>query len=653
MQLASIFQDGAILQRNTRIPVWGKTIPNTTVTGVLNGSSCFCRSSATGDFTLYFPEQSAGGPYTMKISAGDESVEVKNILIGDLYLASGQSNMEYQLNTDSRADKTGSDIPLSREQEKEFFETVENLERFRYFKVPKLATGCEETSTGGVWKSIDGECSAVAAWFGLYLQKNLDNVPIGIIVSAWGGTIAEAWMSQAALLANPLSRESIKLYRNNQLKKEIFSDGNDNNPEKRLKSLLRPDGENEGLKLGFNKVDFNDSEWRDFIIPGSWIKHRIAGNGCVWVRKKVQLPESWVNKELTFCSGGIDKQDISYFNGTEIGRTGTGASLSTYQDPRRYVIAGELNNSAEAVIAVRAYSACYDGSFLGNWHLLNHETGETLDINGTWKIGVELDIGTFSPKRNPALFGPGNPNTPSILFNSMIRPLIPCALAGVIWYQGESNATSEEFASDYYHIMKSLIDDWRYHFQNPELPFIMVQLAGYGAYSAFRKDAPWAYLRESQRKLAADHPNTAIATAIDCGEENDIHPQDKQTVGYRMAMRALHDIYHLDGIVPGGPELLRATAEGAGCVRLDFAWSDGLRIDDEAEQAFYVSGDKINFVPAEQSIVEGNSVVLKHSGIAKIAEVRYAWSDLPSNTLYNGDGFAASPFAVGIPADCK
>ena len=648
MQLASIFQDGAILQRNTQIPVWGKTVPDTMVTGVLNDSRCYCRSSAAGDFKLFFPPQCAGGPFTLKISAGDESIELKDILIGDLYLASGQSNMSYQLHADWRADKTGDEIPLARAQEDEFFETVESLEHFRYFNVPNQATGSEESFVDGTWKAIDGNCSAVAAWFGFYLQKHLDNVPVGLIVSAWGGTIAEAWMSQAALLSDPLCRERLISYRSNQTNIENFCDDSRNDPGQRLQSLLRPDGENEGLKRGFNTISFDDSSWQDFQVPGSWIKHRIAGNGCVWIRKKIRLPENWIGQELTFCTGGIDKQDIAYFNGAEIGRTGTGASLSTYNEPRRYIVSGKLNNSAEAVIAVRAYSACYDGSFLGNWHLLNNVSGETLDISGNWKIEVELDLGTVRPKRSTALFGPGNPNTPSILFDSMIRPLIPCALAGVIWYQGESNAISEEFSCGYYQILKSLINDWRYHFLNPELPFIMVQLAGYGVCSAFRKDAEWAYLRESQRLLAAEYPATAMATAVDRGDANDIHPQDKQSVGFRMAMRALHDIYHQDGIVPGGPEPLKATAGGKGKVRLDFAWSSGMRIDDEAEQAFYVSEDGINFLPAEASIVEGNSVVLKHSGIAKISEIRYAWADYPVVTLYNGDGFPASPFRVKV-----
>ena len=347
-------------------------------------------------------------------------------------------------------------------------------------------------------------------------------------------------------------------------------------------------------------------------------------------------------------TGGIDKQDISYFNGTEIGRTGEGASLTTYKLPREYPIPAGLNTSTNAVIAVRGYSCCYDGSFNGDWYLENCATGEKIDLSGSWKIKVELNLGKVSLRRSTDLFGLNNPNTPGILFDSMIRPLIPCAIAGTIWYQGESNAGSIKDSKEYYEILKYLINDWRYQFRNHDMPFLMVQLAGYGQQESYSAKTTWPYLRESQRTLCGDLPNTYMATAIDCGDATDIHPQDKQTVGYRLAMNALHNNYHFTGIVPGGPELLRARQEAPGTVRLDFAWSAGMHLDCEAEQSFYVSADGENFIPATHAEVDGNSVVVTQAELNEIRCVRYAWADYPVNTLYNGDGFPASPFNAEI-----
>ena len=322
--------------------------------------------------------------------------------------------------------------------------------------------------------------------------------------------------------------------------------------------------------------------------------------------------------------------------------------MKTYSIPREYPIPAALNTAEEAVIAVRGYSCCYDGSFGGSWRLENRELNETLDICGIWQAGVELDLGSVSLRRDTSTFGPGNPNTPSILFDGMIRPLVPYALGGVIWYQGESNATTIQDSKDYKDVLKYMINDWRYHFQEPELPFIQVQLANYGMPGQYNDKATWAYLRESQRRLCEELPGVSMATAIDIGDEIDVHPQDKQSVGFRLAASALNKFCGFSSITPNGPELLRAVNETSGVVRLDFAWADGLRIDDEAAQCFYVSSDGENFTAAQKAEVQGASVLLHSGETAKIKAVRYAWSENPVCTLYNSDGFPASPFHIDL-----
>ena len=648
MKLSSLFQNGAILQRNTVITVSGtSTAADTLVCGILDGNATYSRTSSSGDFTLYFAAHEAGGPYTMEISCGDDKITLDDLYIGEVWLASGQSNMQYRLGDDLRPDQITDVEILAREQEKEFFETVDKKAIFRYFEVPHNAGSAAERNCPGAWKSVDNQCSAVAAWFALYLQKQLD-VPLGLITSSWGGTIAEAWCSLEILNVNPITRPLMDIIRNSHLNCEVYSETANTRQSKYLQSILRPDGENEGFASGFHTVELDDSDWKTMVLPGSWIKQYIAGNGTVWIRKHIQIPENWIGKPLFLCTGGIDKQDISYFNGVEIGRTGSGASLTTYNLPRRYAISAELNNSAEAVIAVRGYSSCYDGGFKGYWGLENGETGEQISLLGQWKVMVELDLGKITVRQDTSTYGPGNPNTPGILFDSMIRPLIPYSIAGFLWYQGESNANSRTDAQNYYDILKYMINDWRYHFQNPQLPFIMVQLAAYGMPYPFNNNADWAYLRESQRKLCRDLPQTYMATAIDCGDEVDIHPQDKQTVGYRMAMCALNKVYNFTGIVPGGPELLQAAYEAPGIARLHFANALGLHVLEDAPQCFYVSSDGENYTAAAQTEIQGSSLLVYSADGSEIRSVKYAWAENPYSALYNGDGFPASPFAVEL-----
>ena len=557
--------------------------------------------------------------------------------------------MNYQLNSDVRNDKSDPD-PLARQQEREFKQSVRQPQQCRFITVPMQATSSYESSFKGAWRPMTdehaGNCSAVAAWFAHYLQQDLE-VPIGIIHSSWGGTIAEAWMSGAALAGNPHTRAQLYNYQISHQLSENYRSPDSCNTAVMLSQRLRPDGENEGLKQGFPAPGFDDASWREMELPGSWIKQNISNNGVVWIRKKVSIPASWLGKELLFTAGTIDKQDITYFNGTEIGRTGSGASLTTWDVLREYPVPAELVNTTEVLLAIRAYSAAFDGNFLGNRTLACPELGETIKITGNWKAGVELDIGKISPQYSAEFYGPGYQNTPSILFDSMIRPLLPAAIAGVIWYQGESNASSMENSQNYYSVLKSLINDWRYSFQFPEMPFIMVQLANFNNFSAFDSNSLWAPLRESQRLLAQDHPFTFMASAIDIGEADDIHPQDKKTVGHRLAAAALNKVYNRAGIVPGGPEITAAQG-GADKIVLTFDHARELVLKTDCAQSFYLSSDGENFNAAEKIEVSGNQLIITVPNAQKIKFVRYAWSNNPVSSLYNEVGFPASSFSVEI-----
>jgi len=649
MRLADLFQTGAVLQRDRIVPLWGWAEPESLITGELDDTKVFCRSAADGFFMLYWPEHPAGGPYTLKISDGAETVVLEDILFGEVWLASGQSNMYYQLGSDSRTDKSDPD-PVARQQEREFYRSLKNPFQCRFITVPMLASSCHESCFKGKWQSMTkehaGNCSAVSAWFAHYLQQDL-NIPIGVINSAWGGTVAEAWMSSTALAGNPHTRDLIHKYFISHQRPNNYRTADSCNLAIGLQERLRPDGENEGAKQRFHTPEFDDSSWRQMELPGSWIAQKIAGNGAVWVRKKVSIPPTWLGKELLFSAGTIDKQDITYFNGSEIGRTGSGASMTAWDILRVYTVPAALVNTTEVLLAIRAYSAAFDGNFSGKRILQCPELGESIEITGSWKIEVELDIGRVSPLYSADFYGPGFQNTPSILFDSMIRPLLPAAIAGVIWYQGESNALNVESSQNYYSILQSLINDWRYSFQSWEMPFIMVQLANYNKFAAYDAGSFWAPLRESQRLLAKNHPFTFMASAIDIGEAADIHPQDKKNVGSRLAAVALNNVYGQKNIVPGGPEII--TAESfEDKVILTFDNVKTLTLKNDCEQSFYLSDDGENFTAAGKVTVSGNQVIIAEADAAQVRFVRYAWSDNPASTLYNEAGLPASSFSVEV-----
>ncbi|MCI5779745.1 MAG: sialate O-acetylesterase [Lentisphaeria bacterium] len=649
MRLGSLFQDGAVLQHGRVIPVWGQARPGVMIEGELGTDRVFCRTSRTGDFCLYFPAHSPGGPLELRVSVPEtgDAVTVRDVLIGEVWLASGQSNMEYPLNADWRTDLSESD-PAARVQERAFNAELRAQEDFRYFTVERRAQGAPESTAAGMWRRMtpenSGACSAVAAWFGLYLRRKLD-IPVGVIVSAWGGTVAEAWTSLSGLASDPATAELAALARASQRTRECYATEEGRELDYTLCASVQPDSGNIGVTRNWAEPGFDDSDWGELLVPGSWIKQRFAGNGAVWIRRRVELPADWVGRDLVVRTGGIDKHDIGYFNGAEIGRTGAGLDTSCWNLPRAYPVPGRLVTSRTAVVAFRGFSFCQDGSFMGQWKLVRAADGAEIDLNGVWRAAAEYDRGVVNFRKDNTFFGAGNPNTPGILFDGMIRPLLPYALRGVIWYQGESNAA---FPDEYYAIMKRLIADWRYHFMNPDLAWVQVQLAGYGMRRGFDAAAQWPVIREAQRRLAAEDAGTFMASAVDCGEELDIHPQDKQSVGWRLAQSALHHVYGNTGTVPSGPEIRGAELLADGGVRLRFDWSDGLTLREDFAPALHLSADGRDFVPADSAEVDGDAVILRSAALSKVAEVRYAWADFPPSTLYNRAGMPAPSFRVEV-----
>lgn len=647
--LNSLFCDGAVFQQKKTIPVWGKGTPGKRMKAEFAGAEAYTKVSAAGDFMFRFPPMEAGGPFSLKITdlESGETVEVHDILVGEVWLASGQSNMEYQLGRNYDAADPNQEGPLLCEiQLKEYCETIPTPEKLRFFTVGKVASGLDETSLTGTWKYMTPEnapgASAVAAWFARFMQEKID-VPFGLIIAPWGGTIAEAWTSRAGLLSNPDTAHSV------YATDEIYND-----PEVWMRQANGPtpiaeeyvDPGNKGFEQGFADPELDDSDWIEMKVPGSWIAQKISGNGALWARRTVILPAGWAGKDLVLEMGGIDKQDVSYFNGVEIGGMGTGIDASFWNTARSYKIPGNLVKAGKNVIAVRAYSFMFDGAFLGLNKMYNiHPEGsdDKVMIFGMWKAKAELDLGVLSPAA--ALLGPNNPNTPGILFSGMIRPLIPYAIRGAIWYQGESNAKSVSESLSYEKKMETMIRDWRYQWGQGDFPFIQVQLANYSLAMdpPFVFDSRWAILRDAQRKVCDALPNVSMCTAVDVGDLLDIHPHDKKTVGKRMAADALYRYYGKKNEVPFGP-LYRGYSLEGNALRLEFSYAEGMTVDTAQPQSFYVAGNDRIFHPATSVKVEDNTILVSCDRIPVPFAVRYGWSDAIISTVYNAAGFPASSF---------
>lgn len=676
MKLNALFSDGAVFQRRIAVPVFGTTDPESIVEVSFNGRTYTGLAGYDGNFLIRIAPQEAGGPYSMEVrnTRTGATAVVNDILIGEVWVASGQSNMEYPIN-------------VSVQQMQEFIaETAHDTNTIRMFTVPRRASAVPEREVAPQalpadyehpeikpgqwicawepeWSTITPEnirtMSAVALWFAKKLRDDL-KVPVGILSSSWGGTIVEAWTSMEGLRNDPEQAALVQQYMENlsdpdrwaMMNREMpMYNANNVEQEVLIKKYCTPCPEDAGTPQGWGKLDFDDSNWKKFSIPGSWMVEKLSGNGVVWIRKKVELPVHWAGKDLEVHLGGVDKHDTTFFNGEKIGSTGKGFELDHWNEHRCYPVPGELVKAGVNVIAVRAYSFIYDGAFTGSnedYYVALAGTDEKIAINGACVLKTEVDWNVVGFPCNVDM-GPHNPNSFGILFDSMIRPLLPYGIRGAIWYQGCSNTHTAARAKLYAHQMETMIRDWRYHWQQGAFPFIQVSLAGYTQEKDYAADNNWCYLRDSQRRAMRATPNSGIASALDVGDAKDIHPADKKTVGTRLALWALENTYG-QPIFGTAPEVRSVSSEAPGVLRLTFDnCAEGLAAKDGVLKGFYMAGPDGEYVPAE-AVLEGNTVIVKNSAVPTACSVRYAWSENPMAvvSLYNSAGLPATPFEIGL-----
>ncbi len=629
LQLASPFQDHAVLQRDQPIPVWGWTTPRTRVCVTLAGNQAICFSNPRGDFSVRLPALPAGGPHSLKVelTATGESLVINDLLVGEVWLASGQSNMNWTLEKS---------LPLSTEA----IDTAD-FPAIRFFETARTTNLGSQDTTEGRWVAATPESapqfSAVAFIFARRLHREL-GVPVGVLSSSWGGTFVQTWTSRSTLAHNPDLTKWLADYEAQTWTVERWKHADDAGPD----GVIPVGPKDPGITQAWHTADLDDSQWSAMTLPANWQSAGHKHSGVFWFRRAIKIPADWIGRDLQLNLGRADKQDITYVNGAEVGRTGKDREEQYWSVPREYTIPAAVVTGDTLIIASRVYSFIYDGGLIGPAGIMSvHPSGNAdaaLPLAGDWRYRCEHDLGLVV--QPTPIMGQGVSNSPHMLFDNMIQPLIPYALRGAIWYQGESNADGHAL---YARLMCDLIEDWRRQWGQPNLAFHQVQLPGFKPAQAYQPDNTWAYLREAQSAALA-LPNSGMAVIIDLGEAGDIHPINKVPVGERLAQSALARTYGRP-VVPNGPLAATFTAQD-GSLRITFNDTDGklTTTDGAAPSHFYVAGEDRAFHPAVAHL-DGTDVIVSCPAVPAPVAVRYAWADNPEGcNLAGASGLPASPF---------
>lgn len=629
LRLAALFSEHMVLQREKPLPIWGWGNAGETITVTCAGVETQGITDENGAWKVTFPALQAGGPFTMAISSASEKINICDVLIGDVWICSGQSNMEWPLQA---ADNGDEEVAAA------------NHPTIRLFTVPQKSVAEPLPDVEASWLPCTPQnassFSAVGYFFGREMNKEL-GVPIGLINTSWGGTIAEAWTSREALLAEKELAPLVELYESEVLPNYGELAAKYQHDLTYWETEVMPkDAGNSGLRDGWASVDFDSSAWPVMELPQLWQAAGLDFNGVVWFRHVVNLSADWRAGEITLAIGACDKGDDTYVNGIRVGGIAQADRADSWCVQREYTFPAELLHPGKNVIAVRVHSTIYGAGMTGPKQsmILKNAAGDKLQLAGNWQYQVEQQ---FPPAVAPPAMpqGPGNPNTPYALYSGMIAPLIPFAIAGAIWYQGESNA---DRAKEYQTLFPTMISDWRNRWGVGDFPFYFVQLANFNSGSDTPQTSNWAELREAQ-SMTLSLPNTGMAVTIDIGEGNDVHPRNKQEVGRRLALNALAQNYSCD-IEYSGPRFSRLEVAG-NKLRVIFDHIDkGLRTTDgEAVSGFALAGADGIFYVAEATI-DNNSVLVSSSAVPLPLSVRYGWAGNPACNLYNSAGLPASPF---------
>ncbi len=633
-ELPLIFSDGMILQRNRSVPFFGTAKPGTKIEVQLGATVAKGTAEKDGKWRINFPAQKSGSPVVVKLKgelgADTSTITYQNVQFGEVWIASGQSNMEWRLsNANSFAEERANPEP-----------------GVHMFTVAKTAIPEPANNVRGRWESANpqsiGRFSAVAYHFAKELHQKL-GVPIGIIHTSWGGTPAQAWTSLPKLSADPKLSVYVSNYEKSMTNYPARLAAYQKAFAEWQKKAMPVDPGNKGEADGWATSTFDDSGWKSIPRPGTFTE--AVGSeviGAAWFRLKVNVKNA-EGKSATLSLGAIDDNDVTYVNGVKVGSTGSDVPVA-WSTPRNYSIPAGLLKEGENVIAIRAVNTAGPGGFtsLTSEMKLTISGGAVVPLAVPCRANLEVTFAPSGVKPGPqpqAPTGPNNPNSPASLYHGMIAPLIPYGIQGAIWYQGESNAGEAE---RYQTLFPAMIEDWRARWGQGNFSFFFVQLANFMARKEEPVESAWAELREAQ-SMTLKLPNTGQALAIEIGEATDIHPRNKKDVGYRLAVNALAKTYRMP-VVFSGPVYERASF-GLGAARLSMKYAEnGMKTTDNGKvKGFQIAGEDKKWFWADATI-EGRIIVVKSAQVANPVAVRYAWSDNPDVNLVNGENLPACPF---------
>ena len=608
--------NGAILQRNVEIPIkgWAKDVQNLEIRLDDNEYKASV-NKATGEWKAMIPPTEAGGPHKLTIEGAGHLLTYEDIYFGDVWLCSGQSNMEWVLkNTDGAEDEiANASDPL-----------------IRQFKVPHSnAETPNQILPGGEWKSANPETAGNFTAVGYYFAKELrksQNVPIGLLNSSWGGSRIEPWISKETL-----DREHPNYSFN------AYAEKNSANPKgqkaKMLKLFPGLTDVDQGMKDGkplWVGTDYDESKWKNIEVHDMWESQGFSGvDGIAWYRTTLVLSKEQSENDITLNLGAIDDSDQVWINGKKIGET------NGYDKERNYIISTSSLKQGENILVIRVEDTgggggLYKGKFTQS---ISTSSGDIQLTELAWLIRFSaIQINTLSN------------HIPNLIYNAMIHPIIDFPVKGVIWYQGESNAGDLQTAFDYRYHMRTLISEWRQKWSNPELPFLYVSLANFRAPQDDPKNDGWAIIRESMTDVLKVS-NTGQAIIIDIGEQNDIHPRNKKDVGYRLALPARKIVYG-ENVVSGSPMYSTHTVEGNKMTISFKEVGKGLRVNNRYGyvNGFSIAGKDKKFYWAEAKL-ENGKVTVWNENVKEPMAVRYAWETNPFDVnLVSEDGLPVTPF---------
>lgn len=613
VRLPLILTDNMVLQRDIPVNIWGWAEPGEKITVEFNKQKISVKAGNDKKWKVQLTPMKAGGPYDLHITGKNEIV-LKNILIGDVWVCGGQSNMEWiaqnTLNWDNEADSA-------------------NLTNVRLLRIlRKMSNVPKDDAECSKWlicnADNDAAFSAVGYYFGKFLNKNL-NVPIGLISSNWGGTDIETWISLEAMSKDSDYKQTIEKMHTVEMdalqkEAELYA-------KKWMDTVTNCD---KGILERWCLPETDVTSWKEIQVPGLWESFGYPKlDGVAWYRKEFELTAELANSQIEISLGPIDDIDETYVNGQLIGRT------EKYDIARKYKIQPGVLKSGKNVICVKVIDTGGGGGIWGITDQIYINTGDARkSLAGTWLFRVSIDL--------PAQKSSTSPNSyPSLLFNAMIHPLLNFGIKGVIWYQGENNAGN---AMKYRSLFPNLINDWRNNWNEGEFPFLFVQLANYMAPSTVPGSSSWAELREAQA-MTLSVPKTGMAVTIDIGDANDIHPRNKKEVGYRLYLAARKVAYN-ENITYSGPTFKSMKIEnGKAIIEFDNIGT-GLMAKDKYGylRAFAIAGSDKIFHWAK-AYIDRDKVIVFSDEVKNPVAVRYAWANNPDDAnLYNKEMLPATPF---------